>query len=301
MSAVVRVVVGAAHPAFGAALAAALEAPAASAEIGAFADGETRVHVAFDVRGAAVVIAQPTCQPVNDNLMVLALMADAIHAAGAARVIAVMPYFGYARQDQRARPGDPRSAQLAGRILSTGGVDELVTLDLHSSQMESILPMPVTHVRSDEAFLPRVKAWAPRDLVVVAPDAGAMKTAQRYAAALGAGIAVVAKERREVDLATARQVLGEVRDRACLIVDDMASTGRTLAGAAGALRQAGAREVSALFTHAVVAPGALERLAGARLAHVLTSDSIPLPPVEWIDVVPIAPLMAAAVRGLLCG
>jgi ribose-phosphate pyrophosphokinase len=296
----VRLISGNAHHALGEALARELQLPLVAVEVGAFADGEMRVRITQDVRDAAVFLVQPTCPPVNDHLMVLALLADAVRAAGAARITAVVPYFGYARQEQRARPGDPRSAQVAARLLGGVGIDHLVTLDLHAPALESALPMPATLLHADEVFLPKVKDWALEDLVVVSPDAGGLKRAQRYATALGAPLAVIAKERPRPDAVAALQVLGEVNGRACLVVDDMASTGRTLAGAAEALRQAGAREVHAVFTHAVMAPGAVERLAAARFGKVLTSDSIPVPAVSWLKVVPVAPLLARTLRHL-CG
>ncbi len=296
----VKLLAGNAHPALAEGLARELDVPLLTAEVGAFADGETRVHVSQDVRDAAVFIVQPTCPPVNEHLMVLALLADAVRAAGAARVTGVVPYFGYARQEQRGRPGDPRSAQVVGRLLGGVGLDHLVTLDLHAPALESALPMPATLLHADEVFLPRVKGWGIRDLVVVTPDAGGLKRAQRYALALDAPLAVIAKERPRPDAAAPLQVLGEVKDRVCLVVDDMASTGRTLAGAADALRQAGAKEVHAVFTHAVMAPGAVDRLFAARFGRVLTSDSIPVSADPWLEVVSIAPLLARTVR-YLCG
>lgn len=295
-----QIIVGNAHPALAERLACELKQPLVTPEIGSFADGETRVHVSEDVRDAAVFIFQPTCPPVNEHLMVLALLADAVRAAGAARVIAIVPYFGYGRQEQRGRSGDPRSAQVAGRLLGCVGLDHLVTLDLHAPALESALPMPATLLHAEEVFLPRVKNWGLRDLVVVAPDAGGLKRAQRYAQALDTPLAVIAKMRPRPDTATPLQVLGKVADRACLIVDDMASTGRTLSGAAQALRQAGAGEVHAIFTHAVMAPGALDRLLSAQFGRVLTTDSIPVTPERWLEVVPIAPLLARTVR-YLCG
>jgi ribose-phosphate pyrophosphokinase len=291
---------GNAHPALAEDLARELNVPLVSAEVGAFADSETRVHIGQDVRDAAVFIVQPTCPPVNEHLMVLALLADAVRAAGAARVTGIVPYFGYARQEQRSRGGDPRSAQVVGRLLGCVGLDHLVTLDLHAPALESALPMPATLLRAEEVFLPRVKSWGIRDLVVVAPDAGGMKRGQRYALALDAHLAVIAKERPRPDAAAPLQVLGDVKDRVCLVVDDMASTGRTLGGAAAALRQAGAREVHAIFTHAVMAPGAVDRLFAAQLGKVLTTDSIPVSPDPWLEVVPIAPLLARTVH-YLCG
>ena len=293
-----KLIAGNAHPALGESLARELDMLLLRAEISAFADGETKVSVADHVRNASVFILQPTCPPVNDHLMVLALLADAVRAAGAVYITAIVPYFGYARQEQRSRSGDARSAQLAGRLLGAAGVDHLVALDLHSPALESALPMPATLLNAEDVFLPRVTSLGLRDLVVVSPDAGGMKRAQRYAAALNAPVAVIAKRRPRPDIASALQVLGDVNERACLIVDDMASTGRTLSGAAEALRRAGAREVHAAFTHAVMAPGAEGRLLDAKFATLLTTDSIPVNAKPWLEVVSIAPLLAKVVHGL---
>jgi ribose-phosphate pyrophosphokinase len=294
----VKLIAGNAHPALGESLARELDMPLLRAEIGAFADGETKVHVADDVRNASVFILQPTCPPVNDHLMVLALLADAVRAAGAAYITALVPYFGYARQEQRSRSGDARSAQLAGRLLGAAGIDHLVALDLHSPALESALPMPTTLLSAEDVFLPRVKSLDLRELVVVSPDAGGLKRAQQYAAALDAPVAVITKQRPRPDMASALQVLGDVNKRACLVVDDMASTGRTLSGAAEALRRAGAREMHAAFTHAVMASGAEGRLVEAKFATLLTTDSIPVNAKPWLEVVPIVPPLAKVVRDL---
>ena len=293
-----RLIDGGAHPALARSLAHELGGAVAPAEVAAFADGETRAQLSADVRGTCVCVVQPMTAPVNDRLMALALLADAARAAGVARVVAVAPYLAYARQEVRSRPGDPRSAQVVAKLLGAVGIDHLVTLDLHAPALESAFRMPVTDLRADEALLPRVRAWGLSDLVVVSPDAGGMKRAQRFAAALGAGLAVVGKERPRPDAAAALQALGDVRGRSCLLVDDMASTGRTLAGAAETLRRAGAREVRAAFTHAVFAPGAAERIAEAGFAAVLTTDGIPSAE-PWLEVVPVAPLLAQALRQLL--
>jgi ribose-phosphate pyrophosphokinase len=268
-------------------------------EIGAFADGEIRVHVGADVRGASVAIVQPTCPPVNEHLMTLSLMADAVRAAGAAQVIAIVPYFGYARQEQRGRVGEARSAQVAARLLAAVGVDHLVTLDLHVPALESAFPMPATLLQADELFLPLVRSWGISDLVVISPDAGGLKRAQRYGLALSAPLAAIAKHRPSADAPVVVQLLGEVRDRTCLIVDDMASTGRTLAGAAEVLKQRGAREIHAIFTHAVMAPGALERLTSAPIGRLVTSDSATFLQHPRLEVVRTAPLLAASVRRLV--
>jgi ribose-phosphate pyrophosphokinase len=196
----------------------------------------------------------------------------------------------------RKQPGEARSAQLAARLLAAAGVDRVIALELHSPALESAFPMPLEHLQADALLLPRMRG---RDFTIVSPDAGGMKRAQRYAAALGAPLAVVAKSRTGADIAVALQVLGEVRGRDCLVVDDMASTGRTLAGAAQALLAAGAREVHALFVHAVMAPGALERIRGAGLLSLTTTDSVGPLDLPGVDVVPVAPLFVSALRDSL--
>jgi ribose-phosphate pyrophosphokinase len=293
-----KLISGNAHPGLARELAKELSLPLEQAEVAAFADGETRVHIVADLRDAAIFIVQPTCTPVNDHLMVLALLIDAARAAGAGRVTALVPYFGYARQEQRSRLGDARSAQVVARLLGSVGLDHLVTLDLHAPALESAFPMPVTLLRTEDVLLPRIKSWGIQNLAVVAPDAGGMKRAQRFALALNAPLAVIAKDRPRPDAATPLHVLGDVRNRACLVIDDLASTGRTLAGAADSLRKTGAREVMAAFTHAVMAPGALERIQEARFSRILTTDSIPLPADPPLEAVSIAPLLASTVRSL---
>ncbi|MEX2298762.1 MAG: ribose-phosphate pyrophosphokinase, partial [Dongiaceae bacterium] len=268
----------------------------APADIGSFFYTETRVRVTPEVRGADIFILQSTSPPVNDHLIALAQLIDACRAAGAKRITALAPYFGYARQDQRSRVGDPRSAQIVARLLGAVELDHLVTLDLHAPSLESALPMPCTLLRADELFLPLIKSWGVKDLVIVAPDAGGLKRAQRYATELDADLSAIAKDRPQPDMATPRRVLGDVHGRACVIVDDMASTGRTLVGAAEALRRSGAREVHAVFTHAVMAADALERLLAAPLERIATTDSVPAAPHPRIEVVSIAGLLAKTVR-----
>jgi ribose-phosphate pyrophosphokinase len=290
----IAIVAGDAHPALALQLAQLCGATVVTATLGAFADGESRIRIESEVGGADLYIVQPTCAPTNEHLMTLALLTDAARCAGAARVTAVVPYFGYARQDVRKSPGEPRSARLAARLLGAAGVDRMVVLELHSPALESAFDMPLLHLQADELILPAIQAWATPKLTIVSPDAGGLKRAQRYASALAAPLAVVAKTRPQPDVAAALQILGEVAGRACLVVDDMASTGGTLATAAQALLQAGASEVSALFVHAVMAPGALERIAAAGVRRILTTDSIPAAPDPRIQVVGIAPLLAGA-------
>lgn len=294
-----KILSGDAHPDLAYDLAGELGVAVAAAKVTHFADGEASVRIEADVRDATVVVVQPTCPPVAENLMMLAFLIDAAKAAGAARVIAIVPYFGYARQEERGQIGEPRGAQVAARLLATIGLDQLITVDLHASALESAFLMPLIHLRAEEVMLPEIKNWELKRCVVVAPDAGGLKRAQRYAKALDAELAVVTKGRAKPDVATPLQVLGDVHERVCLLVDDLASTGRTLAGAAEVLRQAGAREIHAVFTHAVMAPGALDRLLAAPLERIMTSDTIPVQSHGRLAVVRTAPLLAQTVRQLL--
>lgn len=289
---------GDAHPELARGIAAFMGATLASTLISAFADGETRVRIETDVRDADVYIVQPTSAPTNERLMTLALLAEAARAAGAGRITALVPYFGYARQDARNDTGEPRSAQLAARVLRCAGVARVVTLELHSPALESAFEMPLINLRADDLMLPAIRSCGLSQLTVVSPDAGGLKRAQRYAAALAAPLAVVAKTRPRADVTVARQVLGEVRGRACLIVDDMASTGGTITGAAQALLDAGAAQIHALFVHAVMAPGALERICAASVRTIVTTDSVRMAPDPRVHVVPIAPLLAQTLARL---
>jgi ribose-phosphate pyrophosphokinase len=287
---------GDAHSALATAIAEDLNLNLAKSEVATFADGETHVCIAADLRNATTVVVQPTSPPVNDRLIALGLLADAAVAAGAARVVAVVPYFGYSRQEQRSAVGEPRSARLAARFLGMAGVDHLVTLDLHAPALESALPMPVTHLQPDDLFLSVIRDWEAPDLTIVAPDAGGLKRAQRIAGKLGAKLAVVTKTRPARDVAAPSTLLGDARGQECVIIDDMASTGRTLASAAEVLQDAGAQSVHALFTHPVMTEGALEKLLAAPIQRLVTTNSIPTPDHPQLQIVSTASLLAEAVR-----
>lgn len=296
----VRIIAGDGHPALARRVAESAGAELVSCAVSAFADGEIRVRIEGEVRGSDLYIVQPTSPPVNDRLMTLALIGDAARAAGASRLTAVIPYFGYARQDMRKRPGEARSAQMAARILECAGFDRLVALELHSAALDSAFRIPLTHVEADDAALSLILKWRLPEPIVISPDAGGLKRAQRYASALRAPLAVVVKSRPHADVAVAHAALGDVRDRQCLIVDDMASTGGTIAAAAQALRAAGAAKVHAFFVHAVMAPGALERMKAAGVQLMAATDSVP-PARESqsrIKIVETAPLLARALTTL---
>lgn len=291
----IALIAGDGHPQLAQQIARRLGVPPLIATVSAFADGETRVRVEAEVLNADVYIVQPTSTPTSERLMTLALLADAARGAGAARITAVLPYFGFARQDVVKQPGEPHSAQLACRMLRSAGVHRAIVLELHSPALESAFDMPVLQLSADDAMLPAIRGWALNEPTIVSPDAGGMKRAQRYAQALGAPLAVVVKTRPATDVAAVLQVLGDVRGRACVIVDDMASTGCTLAAAAQALIDAGAGETNAAFVHAVMAPGALDRIRASPLRHIVTTDSVATDIGSAIERVSVAPLLAAAV------
>lgn len=286
---------GDAHPALAQAVAELCALPLVPATVATFADGETQVRLERDLADCDVFIVQPLAPPANERLMALALLADAARSAGAARITAVVPYFAYARQDVRKSQGEPRSARLVAEILRAAGVDRAVTLELHAPALESAFPIPVIHLSAESLVLPVLRDWQLENLTIVSPDAGGLKRAQRYATGLDAGLAVVTKARPQADAAVAHQLLGPVRGQRCLIVDDMTSTGNTVALAAEMLWAAGAREVHVFFVHAVLSTGALERMQAAGVQRMLTTDSLPLPADSRVQVVSVAPLLAGSI------
>lgn len=290
------ILIGNANPELGQAIGTLCDAGVVPLTVRAFADGETTVRIEADLRGSHVCIVQPTSPPTNVHLMELALIADAAKGAGARTITALVPYFGYARQDVRRIPGEPLSARLAGRILAAAGVDRLVVLELHSPALESAFSMALTHVQADEVVVPALHKWTLDAPVIVSPDAGGVKRAQRYAAALGAPLATVTKARPHADAAQATQLLGAVKDRTCLIVDDMVSTGGTIESATRALLAAGAREVNAVFIHAIMAPGALQRLSNAGVTRIMTTNSVPMAQNDRVEVISVAPILARALQ-----
>ena len=256
-----------------------LEIPLGDALIERFPDGEINLKINEDVRGRDVFLVQPTCPPVNENLMELLMLVDTLRRASAARVTAVIPYFGYARKDRKDEGRVPITAKLVANLLARAGVDRVVALDLHAPQIQGFFDIPVDHLYASRVFMEHFREeglFGIEDGCIVAPDVGGIKQARAYAKLLGLQLAIVDKRRVSAEQAEVMHVIGDVEGRRCVLVDDMMSTAGTISGAARALREHGAKEVRACATHAVFCGPAKERLEAAPIDSVVVTDTIPL-------------------------
>jgi len=271
------------------------------AAVGRFADGEVSVELLENVRGQDVFILQSTCAPTNDNLMEILTMADALQRASAGRITAAIPYFGYARQDRRPRSARvPITAKLVANMLTSAGIDRLLTLDLHADQIQGFFDIPVDNVYATPVFLKDIAAQHLQNLVVVSPDIGGVARARATAKAINAELAIIDKRRPNANEAEVMNVIGDISDRNCIIVDDMIDTAKTLCKAASALKERGAKQVFSYATHAVFSNQAIELIADSAIDQVIVTDSIPLSPVgkacSRIRVVSVAGLIAETLR-----
>ena len=302
MSRELRVFTGTAHPELGEAIARSLGVPLGRAHLARFSDGEVWFQIQDNVRGADVFVVQPTCPPVNENLMELLVMIDAFKRSSATRITAVLPYYGYARQDRKDKPRVPISAKLVADLLSTAGCSRVLTMDLHAPQIQGFFDVPVDHLFAAPVIMDYVaKLKLPR-LTVVSPDAGGVERARAYAKRLEATLAIVDKRRESPNVAEVHHVVGEVEGRTCLIVDDMVDTAGTLAKVAKALKEAGAGEVLASSSHAVLSGNAIEKIAQSPLSRLIVTDSMPQSEeklrCEKIVVLSIGELMGKAIRNI---
>jgi ribose-phosphate pyrophosphokinase len=270
--------------------------------LGNFPDGENFVRIEEDVRGRDVYLVQSTCPPVNDNLMELLVMLDCFKRASAARVTAVIPYYGYARQDRKDQGRVPITAKLVADLVSVGGADRVLALDLHAAQIQGFFDIPVDHLHAGPVINEFVRGLniAPQDLVVLSPDEGSIKKALLYQKKLGGAIAVVDKRRSSATETKQANLIGASLDgKVALVFDDMISTAGTVVGAAHVARNNGAREVYVCATHAVLCGNAIPRLREAPIRQIVVTDSVPVPPekqLQNLTVLSVAPLLADAIK-----
>lgn len=254
-----------------------LDVPLGSVEVGKFSDGEIAVELQENVRGRDVFIVQSTCQPTNDNLMELLVMADAVRRASASRITAVVPYFGYARQDRRVRSARvPITAKVVADMIAAVGVDRVLTIDLHAEQIQGFFDVPVDNIYGSPILIDDILRQNYRDLLVVSPDIGGVVRARAVAKELGTDLAIIDKRRPQANVAEVMNIIGEVEGRTCLLVDDIIDTAGTLCTAAGALKNAGAKAVVAYCTHPVLSGKAIDNINGSKLDTLVVTNSIPL-------------------------
>ncbi len=270
-------------------------------EVGHFSDGETSVHLGETVRGRDVFIVQSTCAPVNENLMELLIMTDAARRASAGRITAVIPYFGYARQDRKARSRDPITAKLVADIITSSGADRVLTMDMHAAQIQGFFDIPVDHLYGGPLLYKYFQKKADADFIVVSPDVGSVTRARNVAAKLNCPMAIIDKRRPKANQIEVMNIIGEVAGKKCLIVDDMIDTAGTVCQGAEALHANGAAEIYACATHAVLSGPAIQRIADSCITELVVLDTIPLPPEKRLDkikVLSVAGLFAKAIENI---
>jgi ribose-phosphate pyrophosphokinase len=268
---------GNANPVLAQEIAASLGVELGQAHVGRFSDGEVTVEIRQNVRARDVFVVQSSCNPVNENLMELLIMVDALKRASARRITAVIPYFGYARQDRRPRSTRvPISAKVVANLLETVGVERLLSMDLHADQIQGFFDIPVDNIYASPVLLSDLKSRAYADLVVVSPDIGGVVRARALAKQLGCDLAIIDKRRPAANVSEVMHVIGEIEGRNCVIMDDMIDTAGTLVKAAEVLKERGARRVFAYCTHPVFSGPAVERITSSQIDEVVVTNTIPL-------------------------
>lgn len=297
-----KVFTGNAHPALAREICKYLGVPLGKANVDRFPDGEVRLQIQENVRGTDVFVIQPTCSPVNENLMELLIMLDAFRRASANRITAVMPYYGYARQDRKDRPRVPISSKVVADLLTSAGANRVLALDLHASQIQGYFNIPVDHLYGTPVTVAYFRTLKLRNVVVVSPDPGGVERARAFAKKLHAPLAIIDKRREDAHTVEVMNVIGDVRGKICLIVDDMIDTGGTLVRGSRALLEKGAQKVYASCTHGVFAGDAINKICHAPLEQVVVTNSIPLSPAgqtcKMIKTLSVAPLLAHAIKSI---
>ena len=295
----IKIFTGNAHKELAADIAKELGVPLGDAEVGRFSDGEISVNINETVRGVDAFIIQPTCSPVNGNIMELLIMIDAFKRASAGRIIAVIPYYGYARQDRKAKARDPITAKLVANLITAAGADRVLTMDLHAAQIQGYFDIPLDHLHGGPILAEHFKKKNIQDLVVVSPDLGSVGRARTFAEQLDAPLAIIDKRRPKANVSEVMNIIGEVKDKNVILIDDMIDTAGTLVNGAEALKKFGAKEVYSCCTHPVLSGPAIDRIEKSVLKEVMVLDTLPLSSekrIEKIKVESVAPIFASAIR-----
>lgn len=293
-----KIFTGNANPALAEEIADYLGVSVGAAKVQHFSDGEISVAIDESVRGVDVFVIQPTCPPVNEHIMELLIMVDALRRASARRINAVIPYYGYARQDRKTRARDPISAKLVSNIITTSGARRVVTMDLHAGQIQGFFDIPVDHLPGVPILAEYLLTKNLEDLVVVAPDLGGVTRARDLAERIGASIAIIDKRRPEPNVAEVMNIIGKVKGKTIVMTDDIIDTAGTITLGAQVLMELGAKEVYACATHPVLSGPALERLQNSSIKEIIVTNTIPLPPEKKLDkmtVLSVAPLLGEAI------
>jgi len=276
-----------------------LEMPLGDVSVSTFSEGEIRVKINENVRGKDVFIVQPTCPPVNSNLMELLILIDALKRASSRRITAVLPYFGYARQDRKDQPRVPITAKLVANLITTAGADRILTVDLHAGQIQGFFDIPMDHLYAVNIFVNYFNELKIKDLVVVSPDVGGIKMARAYAKRLSVPLAIVDKRRISGEDTEVMNILGDIKGKNVIIVDDLVATGSSLVEAAAALKKQGAKDIYATITHPVLSGNAIKNISASNLKKLFVTNTIPVEDGkkhEKIKVLSIAPLLAEAIK-----
>jgi ribose-phosphate pyrophosphokinase len=297
-----RIFSGSANPALAQEICGFLGLPLGQVFLTKFSDGEIYLQILENVRGADVFVVQPTCDPVADNLMQLLLMIDALKRASARRITVVIPYFGYARQDRKDKPRVPISSKLVADLLTTAGADRALTVDLHAPQIQGFFNIPVDHLFASPVLVDYFRKANLPNLIVVSPDAGGVERARFFAKKIGAPLAIVDKRRTDINVTEVMNVIGDVKGKTCLIIDDIIDTAGTLVKTAAALLDNGASSVYACASHAVLSGPAIERISQSQLTQLVVTDTIPLSEAgkkeSKIKVLTIAGLLGRAIQSI---
>ena len=296
----IKIFTGNSHPKLAKEIAEALNIPLGKAEVGTFSDGEISVNIKETVRGCDVFIVQSTCSPVNNNLMELLIMIDAFKRASAGRINAVIPYYGYARQDRKTKAREPITSKLVADLLTVAGADRVVAMDLHAGQIQGYFDIPVDHLTAVPYLARYFKDIVNKeDYVVVSPDLGGVTRTRKFANELNLPIAIIEKRRPRPNVSEVMNIIGDIKGKNCILVDDIVDTAGTICQAAAALQKNGAKKVYGCATHGVLSGPAIERIENSVMEKFIITDTIELPEekkTDAIDVVSVAPLFANAIK-----